>query len=338
MSYDGKILARVRETIANRKISNEDEQARRRAEIFAKIPAVAETEAEITRLMTAVASDALRKGTDAGAAVEAARVRCEVLLEKHARLLRDNGYPFDYVDELYDCPACRDTGYMHGKPCTCLKTLYKAETIRELSSMLNLNGQCFEKFDLSYYEETAEHESGFSPYQTMRNIFELCRDYADTFRDVSSTVSNLLFRGGTGLGKTFLSASIAKVVSEKGFSVVYDTTVSVMEAFELQKFDRGSDNADEISSKVRRYMDCDLLILDDLGTEMTTNFTHSALYSLLNGRLLNGGKTIVTTNLTEDELRRRYSPQVASRLEGEYLNLSFAGRDIRTIKRERGLK
>jgi len=338
MSYDGKILARVREIIAGRKSANEAEHAQRRAEIYARIPAVAETEAEITRLMTAVASDALRKGADAGAAVQAARSRCELLLEKRAQLLRDGGYAADYIDERYDCPSCRDTGYMLGKPCNCLKTLYKAETVRELSSMLNLNGQCFEKFDLSYYERAAEHESGASPYQTMRTILELCQDYADSFGAAASTVSNLLFRGETGLGKTFLSASIAKVVSEKGFSVVYDTTVSVMEAFELQKFGRGSDNADEVASRVRRYMDCDLLILDDLGTEMTTNFTHSALYALLNGRLLNGGKTIVTTNLTEDELRRRYSPQVVSRLEGEYLNLRFAGRDIRTLKRERGVK
>ena len=169
----------------------------------------------------------------------------------------------------------------------------------------------------------------------MSYALEICREYSSKF---GPTSGNLLFSGNTGLGKTFLSASIAKVVSEKGFSVVYDTAVSVMEAFELQKFDRSGDGSAEIASRVRRYMDCDLLILDDLGTEMTTNFTQSALYTLVNGRLLRDKKTIITTNLGEAEMRKRYTPQIVSRLEGEYLPLGFAGKDIRAIKHERGLK
>ncbi len=334
MSYDGRILARAREIIAERKRANEEEQARRRTEVFERIPAVFDTEAEITRLMAAVASDALRKGSDAGAAVETAKAGCEVLLRRRAELLRSGGFPEDYIDEIYDCPACHDTGYILGKPCACLKALYKAETVKELSSMLNIDGQGFENFDLSFYDRFPD-ANGIVPFQTMQRVLDACREYAAKFGRDSV---NLLFRGGTGLGKTFLAASIAKSVSERGFSVVYDTAISVMEAFELQKFDRGGDGSDDVSSRIRRYADCDLLILDDLGTEMTTNFTQSALYSLVNGRLLSGGKTIITTNLTEDDLRRRYIPQIVSRLEGEYLVLNFAGRDIRAIKRERGLK
>lgn len=169
----------------------------------------------------------------------------------------------------------------------------------------------------------------------MSTTFGICREYA---KDFGNNSVNLLFRGNTGLGKTFLSASIARVVSEKGFSVVYDTIVSVIEVFEMQKFDRSGDNAEDVSSRIRRYLDCDLLILDDLGTEMSTAFTVSAIYSLINSRLISGGKTIISTNLSEDELKRRYTPQIASRLEGEYVLLKFAGRDIRAMKRERGLK
>ncbi len=334
MSYDGRILARAREIIAERKRANEEEQATRRAAVFSHIPSVMDTEKEMTLLMTKVATEALKKGTDAGTAVEQARASCDLLLKKRSELLKSGGFPSDYIDELYTCTICQDTGYVLGKPCTCLEALYKTEAVKELSCVLNINGQCFENFELGYYEKVPD-ANGVSPFQTMKNVLDACSEYALKFGRDSV---NLLFRGGTGLGKTFLSASIAKVVSEKGFSVVYDTAISVMEAFELQKFDRGGDDAAETASRVKRYSDCDLLILDDLGTEMTTNFTQSALYSLVNGRLLRGGKTIITTNLSEDELRRRYSPQIVSRLEGEYLVLNFAGRDIRALKREGGLK
>ena len=335
MAYDGKILARVRDIIAERKKNNEFEQNRRREAVYTRIPAVMDIEAEITRLMSGVVTDALKKGANAGAAVEAAKEKCEVLLKRRAELLVSGGYPANFIDEIYDCPHCGDTGYVLGKPCTCLKALYQAQATIELSQMLNINGQCFENFDLSFYDEVYDPTWHDSPKAMMSYAFNICRDYATEFKTSSA---NLLFRGGTGLGKTFLSASIAKVVSEKGFSVVYDTAVSVMEAFEIQKFDRGGDNAEEVSSRVRRYLDCDLLILDDLGTEMTTSFTQSALYTLVNGRLINGGKTIISTNLSEDEMRKRYTPQIVSRLEGEYLTLNFAGKDIRAIKRERGLK
>ncbi len=335
MAYDGKILARVREIIAEKKRSNESEQIRRRDEVYARIPDVMEVEAEMTRLMVCVASEALKKGANAGVAVTTVKKKCEALMNRRAELLKSGGFPADYIDEIHDCSACGDTGYVLGKPCTCLKILYQAAAVEELSSMLNINGQCFENFDLRYYDDVFDPSCQNSPKAMMSYALEICREYSSNFGQNSV---NLLFRGGTGLGKTFLSASIAKVVSEKGFSVVYDTAVSVMEAFELQKFDRGGDGSAEVSSRVRRYMDCDLLILDDLGTEMTTSFTQSALYTLVNGRLAKGGKTIITTNLGEDEMRRRYSPQTVSRLEGEYLIINFAGKDIRAIKRESGLK
>jgi len=335
MAYDGKILAKARDIIAERKLRNEAEQNRRRAEVYSRIPAVIEAEAEITRLMTGVASEALKKGSDAGEAIATAQSNCEILLKRHDELLSSAGFPKDYLDAIFSCAKCRDTGYILGKSCECLESLYQEEAVKELSSMLNIDGRSFENFDLSYYSKAFEQNLGSSPYQIMSNIFNLCKDYAAGFGKNSF---NLLFRGNTGLGKTYLSACIARVVSEKAFSVVYDTSVSVMEAFELQKFGRGGDDSAEISSRVRRYLDCDLLILDDLGTEMTTNFTLSALYTLINNRLLGGGKTIITTNLSEEDLRKRYSPQTVSRLEGEYIILNFAGRDIRTIKHELGIK
>lgn len=334
MAHDGKILALARQAIADIKRKNEDELERRRTEVYAKAPAVKALEAELTRLMTGVAVTALKAGANAGAAVEGARCEVEALIERRAELLRANGYPETYIDEIFTCSDCRDTGYILGKPCRCLETLYKTMAARELSSMLDLRGQSFDCFELGYYSNLPDPENGVSPRHIMSNVLELCRDYAKNF---GKTSMNLLFRGATGLGKTFLSASIARVVSEKGYSVVYDTAVSVMDVFETQKFDRGGEKAEQINSRVRRYLACDLLILDDLGTEMSTGFTASALYTIINTRLINGSKTIISTNLSAEEIRKRYTPQIVSRIEGEYICLNFAGRDIRAIKRERCL-
>ena len=321
MTYDGKILALARGTIEKKRLANEDERSRRQDEAYAKIPELRQIDSRVARLMASIATKAL-SGGNAASAVDSARRDTQALFEKRARLLRENGFPENYTDEIYSCPKCRDTGYVLGRMCDCLKNAYRAEAVRDLSSHLDFGGQSFEKFDLSLYPSGGERA-------VMSETYGFCRQYAEEFKDSSP---NLLFRGGPGLGKTFLSACIAKVVSEKGFSVVYDTTVSVLDAFESQKFGRG--DADESASKVRRCLGSDLLILDDLGTEMSTSFSVSTLYTIINSRLTSGGKTIISTNLSPEEMRLRYSPAIVSRLEGEYVVLRFVGDDIRLKRHE----
>lgn len=329
MAYDGKILARARALTEEKRNRAEVERERREAKAYGLIPELRAIDARLSRLMADTANRALGGG-DMGEILSAVRSQSETLSARRAALLREKGLPEDYTDPKYSCSKCRDSGYVLGKPCDCLKEAYKAEAVRELSSMLDLRGQSFENFDLSLYD-AARNKDGDSPRSIMSATYDFCKKYASDFKHSSP---NLLFRGGTGLGKTFLSACIAKVVSENGFSVVYDTAVSVFEAFESQKFDR-NDLSGETAARVRRYLSCDLLILDDLGTEMTTGFTQSALYSLINSRLLAGLKTIISTNLSEDETRRRYTSQISSRIEGEYVCLDFIGKDIRAIRRER---
>ena len=158
----------------------------------------------------------------------------------------------------------------------------------------------------------------------------MCQDYAHEF---SPRSGSLLLSGDTGLGKTFLSASIARVVSESGHSVVYDTANHIFSLFEAQKFRResGEENANDA---VDRYLRCDLLIIDDLGTEMTTSFVQSAVYQIVNTRLMTGKKTVISTNLSPDEIGRRYGAAVRSRIEGEYRVLPFFGDDIRKRRKE----
>ena len=165
----------------------------------------------------------------------------------------------------------------------------------------------------------------------MARVLAVCRAYAASFGDDSP---NLLFTGAPGLGKTFLSAAIARVTAEKGAGVAYDTVTGLLSAFERERFSRDADEQSDAASRVRQLMSCDLLILDDLGTEMPTSFTQSALYTLLDGRLRAGKKTVISTNLDRSAVAERYGAALASRLTGEYEWLEFKGRDIRAVRKE----
>jgi len=241
------------------------------------------------------------------------------------------GFTASYADDDYLCPECRDTGYIRTEICACLMELYQIEQRESLSSLFKLGNETFDSFDLSYYDDKPAPDTGVSPRRSMEIIYETCVEYARKFNAKSM---NLFFNGAPGLGKTFLSACIARVVSESGHSVIYDTAASVFAKFEDAKFLRADDPAtavlkEEARAEVKRYLECELLILDDLGTEMTNVFIISALYELINTRLLTYKKTIVSSNLAIYELRQRYSEQIMSRLEGEYQVLTFRGDDIR---------
>ena len=164
-------------------------------------------------------------------------------------------------------------------------------------------------------------------------IREICGNYAHTFGPRSG---NLLFTGPPGLGKTFLSACIAREVSDLGFSVVYDTAAHVFHQFESEKFGRENPYEEDPDREINRYLNCDLLIMDDLGTEMLTSFVQAAFYRIVNDRLLSRRKTVLSTNLTVAEIGQRYGQAVRSRVEGEYQVLPFFGEDIRILKRDRG--
>ena len=249
---------------------------------------------------------------------------------RRAELLTEAGFGADYLDEIVSCPLCRDTGLYQGGVCRCLDRLYNRELTKELGTLMRRGDESFERFDLTLYPAEPDAASGLVPREVMKKVSEACRRYADNF---SGSSPNLLFQGGTGLGKTYLSACIARVVASRGFSVCYDTAASALENYELAKFQRDTEEGEAAALRIRRMESCDLMILDDLGTEMPTPMAQSALYTLVNNRLVNGKKTIVSTNLSNDELSRRYTPQIASRILGEFQCLPFVGVDIRRMKR-----
>lgn len=333
MGYEQSVLRRATARLEAQRKAREEAQERLRSEIYAKLPRVAAIDRELRRTITQIIAASLRDGSDPVPAIGVIRDKNLSLQAEKAALLTEHGYPADALDDKPACPKCSDTGWVGANMCACLKALCTEEQIRELSKLLDLGEQSFDSFSLDYYSPLPWPGESLSPRENMEFIFDVCSSYARKFGRFY--FRNLFLTGAPGLGKTFLSACIARVVSEDGFSVVYDTAGHVFSQFESAKF-RRDDDGDTAGEDVERCMNCDLLILDDLGTEMTTSFVQSALYQLLNGRLLAGKSTVISTNLDPEELGRRYGAPLLSRLEGEYQLLPFVGTDIRRLKRERG--
>ena len=318
MSYDGKLLARARDELDRIRRNNFEERERRTAEAYDKKPELRAIDAALRAQMTELVRLTLGRETDAAAKIEALAEENLALQRRRGELLRQLGHGEDWLDEIVSCEKCRDSGVYRGGVCDCLKRLYNEELTRDLGVLLRNGDESFEKFDLSLYDEEYRGK--------MRTVYEIAGAYAENF---SPAAGNLLFQGGTGLGKTFLSACVARAVAEKGFSVCYDTASAVVGSFESQKFSRD----EEADKRVKRMLSCDLMILDDLGTEMPTPMADSAIYTLINTRLNEEKNTIISTNLRDGDLQKRYGAQICSRLFGAYERVGFVGRDIRQIKR-----
>ena len=329
MAYDGKIMRRALQQFEEDRRAREERLEARRESVFRRQPRLREIENELRSTMSRIIASALRHGTDPAPAVEVLREENLRIQGEKRRLLEELGLPQDCLEEKPACALCGDTGYRNGQVCRCLRAYYAREQQKELSQMLDLGSQSFDSFSLDWYSEHYDGALGIAPRDNMEAVYDICADYAHQF---GKRPGNLLLFGAPGLGKTHLSAAIAREVSDKGFSVVYDTAGRVFQRFEAQKFTREENAEDD----VERVMNCDLLILDDLGTEMTTAFVQSALYQIVNGRLMEKRSTIISTNLSPEKLAQRYSPQIASRIEGEYQILPFVGTDIRRLKKERG--
>ena len=328
MAYDGKLLARARAQLDIIRSDNQAEHQRRLSLVYARAPELRRLDETMRRQMTELVRLTISRPADLKerlAALEKDNLDIQV---RRAELLVENGWPVEYLDDIYACPKCRDSGVYEGGVCSCLEKLYNKELTKELGTLLQHGDESFERFDLNYYD--AAPVGGVSPRETMTMVLGACRKFADNFPAVSA---NLLFQGGTGLGKTYLSACIARVVANKGYSVCYDSAAAALEAFEVQKFSRDPETSEAANARVRRMLDCDLMILDDLGTEMISSISASALYTLLNTRLVNGKKIIISTNCSDEELQKKYTPQIYSRIKGEFLRLPFVGRDIRLIRK-----
>ena len=333
MGYEASVLRRATKRLEEARRAREAAQDRLRGEIYAKLPRAAAIDRELRQTIVHIISASLRDGGDPAPALGEVREKNLALQRERAGLLEAHGYPPDALDDKPACPRCGDTGWVGASMCACLKKLCAQEQIAELSKLLDLGEQSFDTFSLDYYSPLPWPGESLTPRENMEFVLEVCSSYARRFGKFY--FRNLFLTGAPGLGKTFLSACIARTVAEKGFSVVYDTAVNIFSRFEEQKFARDREEAGEARDETRRYLGCDLLILDDLGSELTTPFVQSALYTLINSRLTADKGTVISSNLTMDQVRQRYTPQIASRLEGEYRALPFYGEDIRLLRKQR---
>lgn len=324
MAYTDLVVKRAK---ARLNAAKEEKEALYRAHLeqaYAQLPRLREIDRQLRSIAAEAVCAAISRGDDPARAIDALREKSLSLQNERQWLLDDAGFEDDYLDDGPICEACGGSGYVGARMCECLRELCRQEQKRELTSLLSTGRENFDNFSLDYYSEQADPSLGTSPRRMMRHNLSLCRRYAAEFREGAG---NLLFSGATGLGKTFLSGCIARIVADGGYSVVYETAAKVFSDFEAVKFSGAEETL------TQKYFDCDLLILDDLGTEMTTQFSVSALYSIINSRLLSGKAMIISTNLEPDKLAARYSPQISSRILGNYQLIPFVGEDIRLMKK-----
>ena len=319
--YDPVLLARASAQLVERCAERRARTAVLREEIYVTVPDIADIDAEMRTGLLCAVRQAFAHPDGGDLALEECRERNLALRARRTEILVDNGYPSGALDDQPDCVLCGDQGYSEGKPCVCLRKLHSDMQREQLSECLDITSQSFEAFDLSLFSTVVDTSERDSPRENMAWFLKYCRKYARCF---SRDSANLLLRGGPGLGKTFLCACIAGVVSKGPFWVVYETAASAIGLMEAVKFAR--DTQADVQNE--RLFACDLLLLDDLGSEFSTQFSQSALFSLVSARLAAHRPIIATTALGEEELRRRYPSQLVSRLESFEL-LPLFGTDLR---------
>ncbi|MDE6663234.1 MAG: ATP-binding protein [Lachnospiraceae bacterium] len=301
----------------NKQLNTRHELERRTKYVYEHIPAYRELEDTIATLSVSQGKKYL-EGNES--AIEELKAELARLSARKAQLLEDAGLPADYLKPSYTCPDCRDTGYIDGQKCHCFKQtmitlLYEQSNIREM-----LQNENFDALSYEYYE--GEHLSHF------RNAVTTCQNFVKNF---NSDYHNLFFYGTVGTGKSFLSNCVAKELIESGHSVIYFSSSGLFDLLSKYSFDF-KNREDQIEQHNDLYQ-CDLLIIDDLGTELTNQFVTSQLFSLLNGRHMGKKATVISTNLSLEELRNRYSDRIFSRITSHYEICKLTGPDIRMYKK-----
>ena len=310
-----------------RRMQSSFELDRHREEIYEKIPEIKEIDDRIVTESIKRAKRALRGDRSA---IRGLNEDNAVLSGKKEELLVQHGYPADYLKQKYSCNLCRDTGFIGNNRCDCFKKaltelIYNDSNLSEI-----LAEQNFDNFDLSLYssaEEDADRITGATPRENIEGVVSTARAFIENF---DNSFENLLIYGNTGVGKTFLCSCIAKELLDTSHTVVYYTAYKFFKYLEDEKFHTADPDEDYPQSSSFLF-DCDLLIIDDLGTELTNSFTNSALYSVINERSLRKHSTVISTNLSMADFAYRYSERIFSRINKDYTFLRIIGKDIRCL-------
>lgn len=312
---------------AERILKQRQDDAQMRAEILKseicqEIPEINQIQSKLSMVGLELSKILFFSG-DKDEKIKSLRQQSEALIEERSLMLKKNGYPANAFQPNYVCPACNDHGFVNGKLCTCHRQLLKDLMRKEISALAPLDKCTFDSFELKYYSDQPMQNS-IVPRAKAEKVLDATHRYAQTF---SLDSKNLMLVGGTGLGKTHLSLAIANVVINNGYSVCYGTSQNICDDLQSEQFGRGDDN----TYTKKQVLECDLLILDDLGTEIDNQYSIATLYNIINSRILSKRPTIISTNFKFSALEERYENRITSRLTGEYVSMYLFGNDIRNI-------
>lgn len=327
MQFPKDIYDAAMQTLDARRAKAQQDAAVLRARVAAQYPRVTEIETALADT-GAKLSKAILAGGDIQAAVNAIKQENLALQDELATLLKQAGVSAVNFEPQYTCPVCSDNGYAGGKMCDCLVRLLKEKAAASVCKGLAETPARFEDMDLTFYDNTVAEGRAMSPRKRMELVIAYCKQYAQTF---SKSAPSLLLRGPTGTGKTHLSLAMASTIAANGFSVIYQPAGKLFRTLEREHFGKQEGDTETLA------LTCDLLVIDDLGTEFDTSFTAATLYNILNTRMLDDLPTIISTNLTQEGIQQRYGDQITSRITGGFEPLLCVGKDIRQQKRERAI-
>ena len=291
-----------------------------RAEIYEKFPQIAEFEQKM-ETVSAEFFTAMADGNLSEDGFNRLKTESLALQKEREEILTQNGYPADYLSFQYECPICKDEGFVGTEMCVCYKKALAEEFLRCSNMQKIYQNKNFRNFDLTFYAEGEDRRK-------MEATLEYCKTYARKFDKVPR---NLLFLGAPGSGKTFLSCAIGTELIKTGHFVLYTPIQDMLDDFEKVRFGKGD-------ADIESYKECDLLIIDDFGAEFKNSFSESVLYNIINDRLNEKKPMIISTNFDEDDIEENYHERLCSRLMYEFAKIQFAQVDIRREKERRLLE
>lgn len=328
MGYSKELFDYALNKLSSRRNEAKARVSTKKEELYSHLPRLVAIENELAGTGIQLVHAVMTGKQSTAQAVESIRCKNLGLQNERTQLLNKAGVGADYFEPQYVCNKCHDEGYISGKMCECLKKILRDEKLRRLNSTSSLSLSHFQNFRLEYYP-TTPNENSIVPREKMTEIYEQCVQFAKNFH--SNNGRNLMMMGATGLGKTHLSLAIAAEVIVQGYEVVYGSLQDLVRRTESEKFSREGSGYETLDTMLA----CDLLILDDLGSEFVTGFTSSTIYNIINTRINHHKSTIISTNLQFKELNDQYADRVISRLIGSYTILWFCGNDVRRILLEK---
>lgn len=325
MPYTKELYENAMEIIKKRKFNAEKEHSEKLISFEKKEPSYSKYRNELISSVKEALRSIEMEPDKAKEFIQIQKMRNLSAQDKISALLDKNGLPSDYLEIKYFCPLCEDTGFIESKLCSCHIDLLKSLAFEEAGKRSPLKFSRFEDFRLDYYPDTISEGDTMSSRERMLQTLDYCIRYAETFDKDSCS---LFMQGETGLGKTHLSLAIAGEVISKGYNVLYNSAQNIFNELQKERFGK----SDTHGAYEAMVLECDLLVIDDLGAEFSTQFTKSVLYNIINTRINTGLPTIISTNLTFAEIEAEYTKRISSRIIGEYSHLYFTGKDIRQQK------